>query len=210
MATALALSPSKGVHNPFLTLPLSELPATAQRSPELKPSVLSIVAHDAAHAGNKPNSPPRQITTLDLAEDLDVAAAAGQARQSPLLHSTPIAVRSLSAATSMSAPLLGPSAAAAHSASASPPVAHSIFTPSALLSSPVNASSLLAGSSAATATAPTTLLGVLSASNCLTHSPPLTPQQAQQQLHSPNQQPPSLSPSAAKRRKIEQQPMPAH
>jgi hypothetical protein len=208
MATALALSPGKGVHNPFLTLPLSELPATAQRSPELKPTVLSIVAHDAAHAGNKPNSPPRQITTLDLAEDLDVAEAA--ARQSPLLQPTP--VRSLSAATNMSAPLLGPSAAASHSTNASPPVAHSIFTPSALLSPSVTASALVAGSSAAAAaaTGPTTLLGVLSASNCLTHSPPLTPQQAQQQLHSPNQQPPSLSPSAAKRRKIEQQPMPAH
>jgi len=210
MATALALSPGKGVHNPFLTLPLSELPATAQRSPELKPTVLSIVAHDATHAGNKPNSPPRQITTLDLAEDLDVAEAA--ARQSPLLQSTPVAVRSLNASTSMSAPLLGPSAAASHSTNASPPVAHSIFTPSALLSPSVTASALVVGSSsaAASATAPTTLLGVLSASNCLTHSPPLTPQQAQQQLHSPNQQPPSLSPSAAKRRKIEQQPMHAH
>lgn len=73
---AVSAHMSPGKHNPYLHVPPSELPPTAQRSPELKPVGVPLPAASSSLPDHPaPNSPPRQLTTLDLAEDCDAAAA---------------------------------------------------------------------------------------------------------------------------------------
>jgi hypothetical protein len=176
-------SPHK--HNPYLSVAQSELPPTAQRSPDLKPQLsLSLTlspSPDPAHAPPHPSSPPRDLTVLDLAEESDAAADA-EAEGRPY---TPSALtRSPSFASSGMGVMMGPHSSLsldAHPSPSSNGLAVSSLSPSGPGSLPPlhspRPSALVGGGGGGGIGGGATLLGALTAINASTS--------AAEQLQSP-------------------------